>query len=56
VAAALAAVPAAVAAPMGPHMVLPPACVRRVVPTILVMAGGFSPATRTTSTPGTTVH
>jgi plastocyanin len=55
-AAAIVAVPAAVAAPVGAHVIQPPPCVPQIVPTILVMAGGFSPATRTTSTPGTTVH
>ena len=54
----LIAVPAAVAAPTrSPAAAIqPPPCVPQVVPDVLVMGGGFSPATRTTSTPGTTVH
>jgi plastocyanin len=54
----LIAAPAAVAAPTGSPApaVQPPPCVPEIVPTVLIMAGGFSPATRTTSTPGTTVH
>jgi hypothetical protein len=50
--------PPAVAAPARSPApaILPPPCVAQIVPTILVMGGGFSPATRTTSTPGTTVH
>ena len=55
-AATLVAVPAAVAAPISAHVVQPPPCVPEIVPTILIMGSGFSPATRTTSTPGTTVH
>ncbi|HEX5249858.1 MAG TPA: hypothetical protein VFW14_09350 [Gaiellales bacterium] len=54
----LIAVPAAVAASTRSPQpaILPPPCVPEIVPTVLIMAGGFSPATRTTSTPGTTVH
>ena len=54
----LIAAPAAVAAPTRAPQpaVSPPPCVPEIVPTVLVMAGGFSPATRTTNTPGTTVH
>jgi plastocyanin len=54
--AALVAVPAAVAAPMAAPAVQSPPCVPQIVPTVLVMGGSYSPATRTTSTPGTTVH
>lgn len=55
-AAALVAVPAAVAAPMGARVVQPPPCVPEIVPAVLVTGSSYSPATRTTSTPGTTVH
>ena len=58
VAIGLVAAPAAIAAPTRAPApaVQPPPCVPEIVPTVLIMGGGFSPATRTTSTPGTTVH
>lgn len=56
IAVALVAVPTAVAAPMPAPAIQPPPCVPQIVPTVLIMGGGFSPATLTTNTPGTTVH
>lgn len=52
----LAAAPSAHAAPLRPAAAPSPPCVAQIEPAVLVFAGSYSPATRTSPTPGSKIE